>query len=859
MAPCLHPLRARAHRRNEIVAAADLPAFHAQLLGWFAEAKRDLDWRATRDPYRVWISEIMLQQTRVAAVVPYYRRFLERFPTVNDLAGARIDAVLRHWAGLGYYSRARNLHRAAKEIVARHGGEFPRLLEDALALPGIGRYTAAAVLSIAYGEPLAVLDGNVARVLARLGAIRGDLRRPRRWRALSAAADALLPARRKQCPRSRQATPGDWNQAMMELGATVCTPRAPRCDACPVSRWCRAHALGIALRLPSPRRKPKPVRLALSAAVLLDPRGRTLLVRQKSGHSALFSNLWHFPAVQSPASKPGSPQKLAAYLRSDLASPPQLEPLPPARHTVTFRRILLAPYLVRVPKLPRPNSRTAGAVRTPRLADLGRLPISSATKKIAASARLGHEKSGIKRCTSRITVSRGPPKRRRASDAKLDAAMSAPAMIERPSASVTGESAIPYSALGRYFEISLFLLLLVSVLALVSTGKLDLVSIGSPRRRCSSKATAGGGAGARRSATARPPSWWSSTFSGFPWTCGGFRGISPPTRRIRRCSRRCWRRFTCCSTPWSCAFSAPAPRATIFSWPCWPSAPCWPPPFSPWTPCSCSSSWCFWRWRSPPSSAWRCAAVPRARSGRSSRRARRSANRLQRALGITSGIVAIAALAAGAVIFFLIPRFNAGYLSGFNLQPSLITGFSDDVELGQIGEIKKSSEVVMRITVRGNPLIARNMHWRGIALTTFDGRRWYTESHDPAALGEGFDGWITVPPETPVERRYSLPLAIYGDARAGRFRRRLRGCRTRAHSRRFFRPAGCPAASFAALISPRIKPARWPILSTISKPCVTTRSPSCPKCPPTLCALRRRPIPKRFATPICNCPSSIRA
>jgi hypothetical protein len=135
-----------------------------------------------------------------------------------------------------------------------------------------------------------------------------------------------------------------------------------------------------------------------------------------------------------------------------------------------------------------------------------------------------------------------------------------------------------------------------------------------------------------------------------------------------------------------------------------------------------------------------------------------AANQLQRALGITSGTVAIAALAAGAVIFFLIPRFNAGYLSGFNLQPSLITGFSDDVELGQIGEIKKSSAVVMRITVRGNPLIARNIHWRGIALTTFDGRRWYTESHDPTALAEGFDGWINVPPETPVERRYSLPL-----------------------------------------------------------------------------------------------------
>ena len=389
------PVRAPALRTNDIVAAADLPGFHAQLLGWFAEAKRDLDWRATRDPYRVWISEIMLQQTRVAAVVPYYRRFLERFPTVGDLAGARTDAVLRHWAGLGYYSRARNLHRAAKEIVARHRGEFPRLLEDALALPGIGRYTAAAVLSIAYGAPHAVLDGNVARVLARLGAIRGDLRRPRRWRALSAAADALLAATPEAATSAGppSATPGDWNQAMMELGATVCTPRAPRCEACPVSRWCRAHALGIALRLPSPRRKPKPVRLALSAAVLLDPRGRTLLLRQKSGHSALFSNLWHFPAVQSAMQSPAlqseapAPEKLAAHLRSEFGITAALEPLPPARHTVTFRRILLAPYLVRVPKLPRPKSLRTAAVRTPRLMDLNRLPISSATKKIAASAR----------------------------------------------------------------------------------------------------------------------------------------------------------------------------------------------------------------------------------------------------------------------------------------------------------------------------------------------------------------------------------------------------------------------------------------------------------------------------------------
>ncbi len=401
------PARAIPPPVSELIPAAELPAFQTQLLGWFAEAKRDLDWRRTRDAYRVWISEIMLQQTRVAAVLPYYQRFLARFPTLDALARARLDAVLRSWAGLGYYSRARNLHRAAKEIVARHAGEFPRRIEEALALPGIGHYTAAAVLSIAYGEPHAVLDGNVARVLARLGAIRGDLRRPKRWRELAAAANALLPAQAASAA-GPLSSPGDWNQAMMELGATLCTPRGPQCAVCPVSRWCRAHALGIALRLPAPRPKPKPVRLALSAAVLLDPRGRTLLLRQKGQHSSLFSSLWHFPAIQS--ARP-APEKLSRYLQSAFGITAALEPLPPARHTVTFRRILLAPFLVRVAKLPAVTSPThgfppptlhapasraralqapraprSGDVRTPPLAKIERLPISSATKKIAAAA-----------------------------------------------------------------------------------------------------------------------------------------------------------------------------------------------------------------------------------------------------------------------------------------------------------------------------------------------------------------------------------------------------------------------------------------------------------------------------------------
>jgi len=327
----------------------------------------------------------MLQQTRVAAVIPYYRRFLARFPTVQHLARARVDAVLRRWAGLGYYSRARNLHRAAKEIVARHGGKFPRGLDDALALPGIGSYTAAAVLSIAYDQPLAVLDGNVARVLARLGAVRGDLRQPKIWRSLAASADALLASN----------AASDWNQAMMELGATVCTPQTPRCDECPVERWCRARALGIAEELPAARVKSKTQRITLAAAVLLDPHGRTLVLRQTDDAGALFSRMWQFPAVQA-GKQPR--QDLAKLLSAHLtrvfstfidSGAPKMQPLDDARHTVTFREIRLASFLLRVERLP-----AIKGARTPLLAELDHLPVSAATRKIAAAALRALKASG---------------------------------------------------------------------------------------------------------------------------------------------------------------------------------------------------------------------------------------------------------------------------------------------------------------------------------------------------------------------------------------------------------------------------------------------------------------------------------
>ncbi len=368
------------------------------LLAWYRAHKRDLDWRRTRDPYAIWISEIMLQQTRVAAVTPYYRSFLARFPSARQLATARLDSVLRYWAGLGYYRRARHLHRAAKQIVSRHGGEFPRGHAEALALPGIGNYTAAAVLSIAYNAPLAVVDGNVARVLARLGAVPGELRTPAVWRRLTAMAAALL------APDAS----GDWNQAMMELGATICTPQSPHCAACPVSDWCKARALGIANSLPAAQKKPAKVRILLAAAVLLDPQGRTLLVRPPDGdkrsgdnhavpeHGVLFSRLWQFPAIARRVTPVGrnrashrsanrtinnATRRLARHLEQTLGiSAPLLEPLATAKHAVTFRDIRLVPFLVRVRRLPA----VPGARILP-IAEIDRLPVSSATRKIAAS------------------------------------------------------------------------------------------------------------------------------------------------------------------------------------------------------------------------------------------------------------------------------------------------------------------------------------------------------------------------------------------------------------------------------------------------------------------------------------------
>ncbi|HWZ29735.1 MAG TPA: A/G-specific adenine glycosylase [Bryobacteraceae bacterium] len=257
----------------------DARAIRNALVRWYESAKRDLPWRRTRDPYAIWISEIMLQQTRVAAVIPYYERFLAAFPNATELARAAEDQVLTMWSGLGYYSRARNLQKAAGQM----GATFPRDYESIRALAGVGEYTAAAVASIAFGLPHAAVDGNVRRVIVRLT---ND--------------DAADVARRAAELLDRR-DPGRWNQALMELGATVCLPRDPLCGSCPIAFQCQAHRHGTQSELPSKRKKPEPLRLTRTL-LMVRGKGRVLLTP-----SSRVQGFWDLPeAEQVTSCRPGA-------------------------------------------------------------------------------------------------------------------------------------------------------------------------------------------------------------------------------------------------------------------------------------------------------------------------------------------------------------------------------------------------------------------------------------------------------------------------------------------------------------------------------------------------------------------------
>ncbi len=304
-----------------------------RLLGWYDESRRDLPWRRSRDPYAIWISETMLQQTRVETVIPYYTRFLERFPDVESLALAEREDVYELWTGLGYYSRARNLHSAARLVVERHGAQMPSSAETLRGLPGIGRYTAGALASIAFDRPEAAVDGNVVRVLTRLLDMRADVSRKDVRERLWEEAGAL----------ARGPRPGDLNQALMEFGATVCTPRSPRCkDACPMKRLCRGLRAGQVETLPNKPKKKKP-RAVEAVAAWLPRRNRVLAVQRPE--TGLLANLWELPGGELPPT--AEPKEHVARLLQERVGLECLNPISAGTVEHVFTHLTLNLHLFR--------------------------------------------------------------------------------------------------------------------------------------------------------------------------------------------------------------------------------------------------------------------------------------------------------------------------------------------------------------------------------------------------------------------------------------------------------------------------------------------------------------------------------
>jgi len=279
--------------------------FIPPLLDWYTQQAAALPWRENTDAYRVWLSEMMLQQTQVSTVIPYYLRFLENFPTVYDLAAAERDTVLKLWEGLGYYSRARNLHKAAQMVVNDYGGQFPSDAVTLQNLPGIGRYTAGAIASIAYNQPAPVLDGNVIRVFSRIFNIAEDVTLPATQKRLWEIAEELVPTER----------PGDYNQALMELGRTICKPRNPLCEQCPINTYCEAHQLGIEDERPIKAKKAPTPHYDVTAGLIRNAERQLLIAKRPD--DKLLGGLWEFPGGKQ---EPGEslPDCLARELYEEL-------------------------------------------------------------------------------------------------------------------------------------------------------------------------------------------------------------------------------------------------------------------------------------------------------------------------------------------------------------------------------------------------------------------------------------------------------------------------------------------------------------------------------------------------------------
>ncbi len=368
----------------------------AALLDWFAAHARDLPWRHTRDPYAIWVSEIMLQQTQVRTVLPYWERWMRELPTIESAARAGSNQIHKLWEGLGYYARARNLQRAARVILEKHGGRFPKNFKDVLALPGIGRYTAGAICSIAFNQPTPVLDGNVIRVLTRIFGVAENPRRPETRRRLWRLAEELVqrapqaensngkfpppagPSRRTNCC-SR------LNQSLMELGALVCTPRLPRCEICPVRTLCVAFGENRVAEWPSPAKRLKAIPRRFVAFVI-EHHGKCLVRQRPAG--VVNAHLWEFPNVEVN----GAPVQAEEIFRNEFGFVPRkLTPLATFKHSITRYRMTLEAYWVSAGgrKFPAPPSLALKAGRRPEggiwLAprQWSSLPFAAAHKKLA--------------------------------------------------------------------------------------------------------------------------------------------------------------------------------------------------------------------------------------------------------------------------------------------------------------------------------------------------------------------------------------------------------------------------------------------------------------------------------------------
>jgi A/G-specific adenine glycosylase len=305
--------------------------FSNKILAWYARSgRKDLPWQSEPTLYRVWVSEIMLQQTQVATVIPYYRRFMERFPTVQTLAGANQDEVLHHWSGLGYYARARNLQAAAQQIMARHDGIFPETFSELVDLPGIGRSTAGAVLALACGQRQPILDGNVKRVLARYHAIEGWPGKADVLKTLWALAEESTPTRQIAA----------YTQAIMDLGATVCTRRQPACTQCPLAAGCRARQCGRQTEYPAPRQKKTLSVRAVKMLLLCNERNEVLL--EKRPPTGIWGGLWSFPELAI------TPDAEAAWQEASGIRFRRIESWPVMRHTFTHFQLEITPLLARV-------------------------------------------------------------------------------------------------------------------------------------------------------------------------------------------------------------------------------------------------------------------------------------------------------------------------------------------------------------------------------------------------------------------------------------------------------------------------------------------------------------------------------